>query len=252
MQSKLQQASPDRVFRLRTAIDENHRAAKKDRLFGISYCRTDEHIWRATITLPEKNAAKILKALKIIMANGLAGIGRGGAYAKVRVRKGKENDLIAGTPGKVVLTLQTEALLRRPIENHGGDVTELYREAFRGLGISGTGYELKAIFINEELRGGEFVARRLGNAVYRPWLLTLPGSVFVFHRTNNAPGEDLDVLNSFLRDGIPPPIKTLDFYDLQPGDDLYKTCPYSTDNGYGAVRETTTLWQPMTKSVEYV
>lgn len=216
-------------FRIRTAIDRKYRAAQEARLFGIEYRWPSKHEWMATVDVDHlENGPAILASFQQALANGLVGVGRGGAYCTFGFEVGAELETPVVADGdRLLLTLQTPALLRQPEPGNCGDVTQAYRLAFEELGLPG----LRSLFVRESLHGGQFMARRLaGGSTYKPWLLTEAGSCFVFEVGANVPD-----LSRLVRFGLNVPGRTAEFYgiDQQNG---WQTCPYLPENGYGEVR----------------
>lgn len=232
---------PEFDFRIRTAIDETRRAAKENKLFGVAYRRTDQHYWRSEIDLSalrsEDLKKEVIAGLAEALREGLIGLGRGGAFCEASLAATSALSCL-GAAGRFALVLQTQALLRKPEAGRGGDVTEAYREAFGNTGLPAS-FDLLAIFVWEELRGAAFMSKRLPSGVrYRPWLLTKPGSVFVFGPAteNAAPtAEDFEVINSWLRSGLPVPKATLTYYGITDAGEAWRFCPYLPQNGYGEV-----------------
>ena len=222
---------PDRVLRIRTQIDDTFRAAKAQRLFGIEYTQTEGHDFVAAVNLPDSVDLPVVKnALAEILASGIAGIGRGGAYATAALTQ----TVLPRTPDpaetRVVLVLQSAALIRTP----GSSIVALqpeYQAAFRRIGLP-TNWGLTAVFARERLAGGSFMLNRVTlGGKYGPWLLTDPGATFVFDRL--ADGGDFPL--NWLKTGLPVPATVLDFHGIESEKQLYRQCPYLPENGYGEV-----------------
>lgn len=222
---------PGRELRIRTQIDESRRAAMTNRLFGIEYTRIDRHDFIAPIHVPAgANAAAIKAALAEIVVGGIAGIGRGGAYAATTLGPAlSEGSALTGET-RVVLVLQSAALLRDPGQA-GVALQQAYQTAFSAIGLPAT-WRLNAVFARERLAGAGFFLNRLAqSAAYRPWLLTDPGATFVFDQT--APGVDFPW--GWLETGLPVPDAVLQFHDIARSPAIYRVCPYLPQNGYGEV-----------------
>jgi CRISPR-associated protein (Cas_Cmr3) len=223
-----QWSMPGKDFRIRTAINEERRASDEARLFAVSYSRPDTHDWVAYVDAPNEET---LDQLQAALAEGLFGVGRGGAYCRVSF----ETDEAPEVPGlakgnRLILTLQTPALLRNPKEETVC-VTEAYRTAFKEIGIEG----LISVFVQEQLHGAQFFAKRLPvDTVYKPWLLTQAGSTFVFKVGEDANAEELkNKLQTVLSSGLQIPPTTAEFYSLKLEGDAWRYCPYLPENGYG-------------------
>ena len=222
-------SAPKTDFRIRTAIDKSHRSADEGRLFAIEYRRPDTHDWIAHVDVEGKaDAGKILAQLNLALKDGLAGVGRGGAYCSVAIAaRAPQAAQTVAKGDRLILTLQTPALLRKPVPGATGDVTEGYRTAFSAIGLPG----LKSIFIREQLHGGQFFAHRLPKGTaYKPWLLTRAGSCFVFEVGDGPPD-----LTSLARFGLAVPVATAEFYAPALTNDAWKYCPYLPENGYSEV-----------------
>ncbi len=257
-------SEPPLELRVRTQIDPQHRAAMATRLFGVSYRRTDEHVWRGAIdvtAIPASDRPAVLQGLRAALENGLPGIGRGGAFASVSFVEDDSPSLrsadVMHEDGRIVLVLQTPALLRRPTPGASGDVSRDYAAAFDEIG--GPELRLEGIFVRERLAGAEFMANRLPEKLgYTPFLLTEPGSTFVFRATDRSAG--LALASRWLRAGLRPPPKTLAFYGMDSSDpELWRYLPFLPENGFGevwsrgpisenehwAIVPRTPLWEPV-------
>ena len=221
---------PDLDFRMRTQIDEEHRAAMENRLFAIEYCRNDTHDFIGIVDVPKgDDRAAILEALSLALTGGLAGIGRGGAYCDVAfVNRLPEQ---AAKPGKHVMVLKTPALLRVPVPGEMPDLRAFYQAAFDRIGLADTGFRLRSVFADEYLAGHAFMARRRSRPDYMPYLLTSAGSVFVFEHDDPA----ATLPEAWFRKGLPVPDIVLKFHDIADEPELWKVCPYVPENGYGEV-----------------
>jgi hypothetical protein len=238
-------SAPGTELRVRTAIDETLRSARANQLFAIECRVTTGHLWVGEIDLsavPDTERAEVVQALHGLVAQGIAGLGRTGSFATVRLEAAAEP---AGPEiderGRIALVLQSAALLREPAI--AGDVTEAYRQAFRELGAEASGLTLAAIFVRERLAGAEFIAARFfgKDRIYRPYLLTEPGSTFVF---DIGPGRRADAcaaVAGWERRGLDIPAATLDAYALPKGASLWKACPFVRENGYAEVASRTRL-----------
>ncbi len=164
------------------------------------------------------------------MASGIAGIGRGGAYATAALTFALPADQVPPDLSRVVLVLQIAALLRTP----GTAVLAMqpeYAAAFRSIGPPAN-WGLTAAFARERLAGGNFFLNRLATSGrYGPWLLTEPGATFVFDRI----ADGVDFPSRWLETGLPVPKAVLDFHGIANQSHLYRLCPYLPENGYGEV-----------------
>jgi hypothetical protein len=224
------QDGPGRVLRVRTQISDDARAAMTSRLFGVEYTRGDTHDFLAEIDLSlcDDEPARIISGLQKVVANGLGGIGRGGAFARVALEEAPANATsVMGS--RVVAVLQSAALLRDP-SRPAVDLRTAYADAFAELGLPKT-IRLTAVFVRERLAGGGFFRSRLlkGGRAYAPWLLTEPGATFVFESVDGSP---IDPATLF-PNGLDVPKSVLIHHGIEDVRDLYQVCPYIPENGYG-------------------
>lgn len=222
---------PRSELRIRTQIDPDRRAAMAGRLFGVEYTQTHHHDFLAHLDLPlntsKDEESRILAGLEEVLAKGLAGIGRGGAFAAATLETTEPAPEIDDRETRVVLVLQSAALLRT--RGQESDLTTVYAAAFRQLGLP-AGWRLKTVFVRERLAGGGFFLQRRASKPYSPWLLTEPGSTFVFDRTSGSAGFP----SVWLRGGLDVPGDVLGYYGLS-GAQTYREVPYLPQNGYGEV-----------------
>lgn len=221
--------APARLLRVRTQVADDTRAAMTTRLFGIEYTRGDCHDFLAEIDLSDcPEAPAMIRGLRQVIENGLAGIGRGGAFADVLLEKpATAAKPLAGK--RVVGVLQSAALLRDP-SRAAVDLHTAYADAFAELGLPET-IRLTAVFVRERLAGGGFFRSRLAQSerAYAPWLLTEAGATFVF---DSVDGSDIDPAGVFPA-GLPVPQTVLIHHGIEDLTELYRVCPYLPDNGYG-------------------
>ena len=219
--------TPPTELRVRTQIDREYRAAKANRLFGIEYTLGHKHDFLAEVEAPAGMADALAQALQ----GGLAGIGRGGAFADVSL-----TDISADRPprpdpaeSRAIVTLASLTLLRSP--DSGTDLRRAYEAAFREIGLP-SGWSLTAVFAQERLAGGAFFLNRLKDKMpYRPWLLTRPGATFVFDRGSG----DAPLPEGWFDRGLAVPPSVLAFHGLSDVAELWRYCPYLPQNGYGEI-----------------
>lgn len=190
--------------------------------------------WLFDIALQQLSEVERAEALKLIArmaAEGLDGIGRTGARARLSVVSSIEPEQPMprhGHPGEFTLMLLTPALLLDPKaiwDAHGRELAsarDAYAAYFRvALGDDVT---LLNFFAEQELAGG-YQARRFrpyGANEYFPFLLTRPGSIFRFGGDAENPR-----LAQWLRAGLPLP-------HLEGAAKLdWRNCPYVPENGFG-------------------
>lgn len=214
-----------------TAIAADTGTAESGKLFSVESIDTRDREWLAEVDLAEIDDAMrddVRQALVDGLREGLWPLGRTDAHAAVEIVPDGIAIRGAGDPGSgeaVVLALQSAAELLFPIPDASrirrpADWIANYDAVFQAL--SGGALAVSRIFTRERLAGGKYLHRRFGRGDYRPWLLTLPGSVFVL-RVNDAVRAG-PVLADWLQHGLPSPA----------GED-WRTNPYRRQNGYGEV-----------------
>nr|WP_294528795.1 RAMP superfamily CRISPR-associated protein [uncultured Rhodopila sp.] len=238
-------SAPDTELRVRTAIDETLRSAKANQLFAIECVVTTGHLWVGEIDLsaiPDDERVAVARALNGHVAHGIIGLGRTGSFALVGLEPAAEHpEPATDEHGRVSLVLQSAALLRQPAPS--GDVTEAYGQAFRALGADSAGLTLAAIFVRERLAGAGFMATRFfrDGRTYQPYLLTEPGSTFVFNVETGRRADALARIAGWERSGLDIPAPTRDAYGLPDDASLWQVCPYVRENGYAEVASRTRL-----------
>jgi len=140
--------------------------------------------------------------------------------------------------GLLALRLVTPALLADPRvqESNGGessghvreeDLHQLYAQVWNEL--SGGALTLSHFYASQSLLGGHYLHKRFQkDSPYNPWLLTDPGSIFVFEVGEASKAEAL--IDLWLSSGLPIPQKTADHF----GND-WQTNPFIPANGFGEV-----------------
>lgn len=181
--------------------------------------------------LSDAERAEALKLIGIMIAEGLDGIGRTGASAKLSVVKEVELERPSprhGRPNEFTLMLLTPALMLDPkaIWDESGKELMSAHDAYAAYfkTVLGDGVKLLNFFAAQELSGG-YQSRRFrayGPDQYFPFLLTQPGSIFRFSG-NAADGK----LAELLKTGLPLP----SLKGAKPLD--WRTCPYVPENGFG-------------------
>jgi len=234
-------ASPRRIVKTRTAIDEALRRAEENLMFTYQYvCPVDKEgekiIWHGLIRLPEYNRdnlyAELLDAVPRIKR-----MGKRMSKIRVFIKPGKcdHAQTANGFPGAdntVIITLQSDAMMVNPedIKNEqtANKLHELYAEYWKK--ISDSSMEMVRFFAHQRLLGG-FLVRRHGEKYY-PFYLTGAGSVFVLTVDNiNAAA---NWVREWQSSGLPVPEWAKTRYQ-KPGKELWETCPFVPENGYGEV-----------------
>jgi hypothetical protein len=152
---------------------------------------------------------------------------------------------------RFVLTLQTPALLCSgaairpradpPFVAAAERLRLAYAKAFHHL--SDQSLELVTYFARQRLAGGFFLGHRYqkerGQDRYRPWLLTVAGSVFVLRCRDRGRLADAQAkLHAWQSHGLPLPASVRRELGAGDSDDdaaLWDRCPFIRHNGYGEV-----------------
>lgn len=234
-----------REIRIRTAIDAEFRAAKAEQLFAMEMIRPDGHVWVGTIDLaqvPEGDRASVVAELSQLVANGIAGIGRGESSADAFLfpePSAKSADL--ADDGWHVMVLQTPALLRAPDLEGKDPVATLRRAYAKSIEelLDGT-VVLQRCFVRERLAGAEFMARRFfHDRPYRPWLLTEAGSTFVLKVKGDKDVKEKarTALETARRTrlGLSSLVRKAYGYGAVTTAELWRDSPYLPENGYGEI-----------------
>jgi len=223
-----------REVRVRTAIDGDRRKAKDESLFAYESV-VPEAGWLGTIDLssvvPDAVRSRVNSQLQEVLSYGLLRLGKTKAYGTIAL---SEAPLATAPPAsEIVITLQTPALLLNPKNATPAGLLAAYQTAWSE--ISSSVLKLKHFFHRTRLHGGEYIYRRFqsrhSDHVYRPYLLTEAGSVFVFEPNANAAA----LLHSWRQSHLPIPPSTRKFYTLpdQPSPSDWKICPCLPENGFG-------------------
>ena len=138
------------------------------------------------------------------------------------------------TRNLLALTLQTPCLLGDPRFQKSDDNNDLptwetcYRDAWNEL--SGSSLRLNHFFAAQSLVGGKYLANRFRNDnPYRPWILTDPGSVFVFNVIDREAAKTC--IQEWLHSGLGLP----EWAQLEFGSSWNEN-PYIPQNGFGEVK----------------
>lgn len=236
----------ERELRVRTSIDPAALRARDEELFAYEMICPGDHRWLARLVLPDldqSDLTALCHEFSALLQEPLAGLG------KTKVRAGTEivSAPPAGPPlvpigNHWVLTLQTPALLCDPerLSGSGSESRNLHRayaDAWNDLaGPTGQRLHLVDFFARQSLAGGNYLYRRFqAPSPYRPYLLTDPGSVFVF-RSDGASAGLAGLFADWVRDGLPLPswaVKRFTRHGVS--GDRWDNCPFIRENGYGEI-----------------
>jgi hypothetical protein len=223
-----------RLQRTRIDADNETQSAEESMLFVYqSYPSLREGLsrrWRFSVCARE-GAALNVNAVDLVM-NALCGeldaLGKTDAIAFIEpIDDQAPPKLYAGGRHDDALTLITPGLILNggAFSNKTEAYTAFWREVFDDPGL-----ELEA-YARETLAGGYQSNRfRRADGLYRPWLLTLPGSSFRFEFSNSKGERHARRMEQLEINGLPLPSWGADF--------TWRTCPFVPENGYGEVRRT--------------
>lgn len=235
-------------LRVRTAIEFGVDKAKDNYLFAYETIQPRKEMrWNCTVSfdgIENRDARKAARdELWSLLRGGIRGVGKTKAYLQVQCRtepiQGVFPSQLARDADEHVMVLQTPALLVDPTSLIGSrsstDLKTAYASTFTSL--SGGKLKLKHFFALHDLRGGVYLYERFQKGrrteKYEPYLLTRPGSVFVFEGTGP---EVLTLLGEWLRRGIPTPQWSVDRFGREGRrGDHWRDNPYIRENGYGEV-----------------
>ena len=147
--------------------------------------------------------------------------------------------------GEYVVTLQTPALLvdpgrhLAPGKKLGKSDEQTMRTEYADIwkSLSDGSLELVNYFHRVSLTGGAYLNKRFqkDEAIYRPYLMTEAGSLFVLRPVTDEGRKKLD---HWARYGLEISKEVAKFYGL-PADrqnDWWQRCPYLPENGFGEIR----------------
>ena len=235
-------ASPRRVVKTRTAIDSTLRRAEEDKLFTYLYiCPVDSEdnriCWHGLVHLPETDRAylhaELLDALPRIQR-----MGKRRSRVRVSVKTGRCDHAMPGKDypdqdGKVIITLQSDALMIDPDEMKEEQTAEKLHELYVQYWekVSDASTKMIRFFAHQKLLAGFHRGRYIAN--YYPFYLTGAGSVFVLDISNDE-SKAKQMIDNWIKNGLPLPEWAEEKY-RKAGEALWKACPYLPENGYGEI-----------------
>ncbi len=238
-----------RELRVRTKISAANRRAEDGLLFAYELVLPEtekgERVhWETTVDLPSGippvDRHQFWKELGEALGDGLASIGKTKARFTVKAAPATGTGAVVSGGELVSLLFRSPALIGNPETIQGRSDHEalhgFYADYF-GEASGGT-LVLQHFFAQQALMGGIYQYHRFQRAAtnhhYHPWLLTQPGSVFVF---GALPGAGA-YLESWLAGGLPLVGPMRAFYGLKGEDDSgddWSVCPYVPANGYNEI-----------------
>lgn len=181
---------------------------------------------------------KLGRTVTIMVKNGLAAPAMG-------TRGLILNDLVLVTLQSNAIILAPDSVCSLPL---GQDLHELYAAYWHE--VSNGALVLDDFFAHQGFEGGYLYHRYLGAAErdvhpnrYRPYYLTLAGSLFKLKVVNEVNATNL--LTRWKALGLPLPMWALAEYG-QYNRELWENCPFIPENGYGEIAVNLTWhWEPM-------
>ena len=241
-------------LRTRTRIDPETLRAEDEKLFSYEQVVPKGLLWNAQVDLsriPEKDRKELMTELQSLLSQGLGSLGKTKTPATVAwlpsIKATLESDTKALSNKQWIITLQTDTLLGVPvrIDESSGELRDMdesssqvelramYEKTWSDL--SGGKLQLVRYFAKQRLSGGYYRHNRFREKkIYKPWLLTEAGSVFLLRATDEAADETL--IEEWLAQGLPVQSNVLEYYDI--GKDVqthWQHCPFIPQNGYGEI-----------------
>ncbi len=230
---------PQRILRVRTAIDSETDASKDEALFSIDALKTDKHVWLGNISLAkvaEEKRDAVKQALQELLAQGLNSLGKTRAQTtKIKIAKPlsftleqeKTESLSKGD--QIRILLQSDSVLfdkdsAIPASNGASQLKKTYETSWSEL--SDNSLQLTHYFAKQGLYGGDYYWRRFRpqDEIYHPLLLTKAGSLFMLEVIE--PETALEKITQWQQQGI----------SLLPeAKDDWKENPLLANNGYGEI-----------------
>lgn len=237
-----------RELRIRTGIDPDRLRSAENELFSFEQVIPDKHSWYAELDLgsiEETQQEIVLSQLRSLLSQGMIGLGKTKTPATVefilspaQITPTRSFDPKPVNTNQWIITLQSDTLLGSPEtmdETSGVDaLRKMYETAWQEL--SDNKLHLIRYFASQRLTGGIWRRKTMQKGhLYRPWLLTEAGSVFVLEAGGNISDARL-VIEKWLQHGLPLKRAVLEYYRL--GSDpstFWQSCPYIPENGFGEI-----------------
>ncbi len=250
-------------FRVRSAIDRESKRSQKGELFAYEQIIPEDQYWNAELDLSriEDKAIRmdVLEQLQSLLQQGVIGLGKTKTPASIEFvrqksdkQKQHEQNIQSFfrsslTPRKNpnerqqwVITLQTDALIGIPenLDEKSGqdDLRTMYKNAWKKE-LSDNSLELIRYFARQKFSGGRYrkAIFQQKDQLYRPWLLTEAGSVFVL-QANGSIDAAQKKIEKWLEQGLPLSPKVIQYYSVSPEiDQQWQQCPFIPQNGYGEI-----------------
>lgn len=235
-------------LRVRTAIDPNSRRAADSQLFSQELIVPTGLYWQVTVDFgaieDTTTRAAARQQLTALIAGGIPGVGKTKARMVISYPASAPAQEPPNNPapkdGLYVLTLQTPALLSDPRSliraRASHDLHRAYSDYFAS--VAGPSLTLSHFFARQELQGGKYLYTQFQKGrspdQYEPYLVTLPGSVFVLRVAEESLATAK--VQHWLRFGLPvPPWATERFARHGLPGDAWQNHPFHPSNGFGQI-----------------
>jgi hypothetical protein len=210
-------------------------------LFAYELIEPSGFVWQSRVDfsrLPQRDRAAAKAQLRSLLNIGIYGLGKTKASASVQTKLGVSSACNSKelSDGLVAITLQSATLLcdpKRLTKASGSDeLHAAYGDVWHDLSLGSL--ELQRYFAKLSLAGGFYLHRRFRKGEpYAPWLLTEPGSVFLFRKLTPQAEQ---LISNWQNEGLPLPSWAISRYTRAslPGNH-WSNCPYIPENGYGEI-----------------
>lgn len=236
-------------LRVRTKINPENKRSSENALFAYeqilpNHEKGNAFAWCARVDLSriaEEHRSEVNQQLQSLLTEGLIALSKTNTPADIEFLP----DLPAIYSSQVnnkywIITLQTDALLGTPenldYKSAKNELESMYQTVWSEL--LGDKVKLRGFFARQKLSGGEYRKNVFQKtALYRPWLLTEAGSVFILEASENAKKEDIErQLQIYLDQGLPLTSNTLEYYQISAQESKqWQDCPYIAQNGYAEI-----------------
>ena len=238
-------------LRVRTAIDREKLRSAESELFAYEQIIPDNKHWHSELDLSQVDEQKrgvVLEQLQNLCAEGLIGLGKTKSPFNIQFVNAIEpvvpNYLSPMDNNLWLITLQTDTLLGSPdiLDEVSGkeELRKMYAQAWHEM--SEGKLTLLRYFARQRLSGGRHRQKIMqqNNNIYRPWLLTEAGSVFVLQVKEGGNPENIEnskvMIKRWLSQGLPITASVKKWYRL--GDNSsqhWQHTPFVPENGYGEI-----------------
>ena len=237
-------------LRVRTAIDRKKLRSAENELFAYEQIIPDNKHWYAELDLSridEKERGYVLAHLQSLTSQGIIGLGKTKTPVKLTFTNeiapvfAVDNSNPVGTK-QWVITLQTDMLLGSPerLDETSGaeELKEMYLETWQEL--SDNILTMTRYFARQKLSGGrhryKIFKQDTNDYLYRPWLLTEAGSVFVLEANDNQVDVAQNLIKKWQEQGVPISRSACSYYRINSDPEKqWQYTPFIPQNGYGEI-----------------